>query len=195
MISQLLIFFTKLYHGVWSQRFGRQPRRRQNTSAFWGVSSQVELLENRTYLSAATVIGTPAASALNTVYAEPTTELAGSATPNASGGPSGYSPSQIQSAYGFNKVSNNGAGQTIAIVDAYDDPTIQSDLQAFDQAYGLVDPPSLTVMSQTGSTTGLPPTDPAKGWELEESLDVEWAHALAPGAKIVLVEANSASLG
>ncbi len=48
-------------------------------------------------------------------------------------------------------------------------------------------------MSQTGSTTALPGTDSTKGWEVEESLDVEWAHALAPGANIVLVEANSAS--
>ncbi|HVV99106.1 MAG TPA: hypothetical protein VHB77_02130, partial [Planctomycetaceae bacterium] len=110
----------------------------------------------------------------------------------------GYTPTQIKTAYGFNQVANggNGAGQTIAIVDAYNDPTILNDLQKFDAAFGLANPPSLTVMSQTGSTTNLPPTDPgpkSNDWEIEEALDVEWAHALAPGANIVLVEANSAN--
>ena len=104
-----------------------------------------------------------------------------------------YNPSQIASAYGFNKLSNDGTGQTIAIVDAYHYPTVVSDLHLFDTTFGLPDPPSLTVMSQTGSTTSLPGTDPTKGWETESALDVQWAHALAPGAKIVLVEANSAS--
>lgn len=104
-----------------------------------------------------------------------------------------YTPSQMQAAYGFNQISGDGTGQTIAIVDAYDDPTVRTDLQTFDTQYGLPSPPSLKVMSQTGSTTSLPTTDPTKGWEVEESLDVQWAHALAPGASIVLVEANSAS--
>jgi subtilase family serine protease len=129
--------------------------------------------------------------------AHPTVEVFrhhGSSSPNGNG----YTPTQIQKAYGFNQVSfpngPNGTGQTIAIVDAYDDPTIVADLHTFDTAFGLPDP-VLTVMSQTGSTTNLPPTDPgpkSDDWEIEESLDVEWAHALAPGAKIVLVEANSA---
>ncbi len=153
---------------------------------FKAAAAQIELLEQRALLSAASV--------LNTTYAEPTVDLA---KPAATSGPTGYSPSQIQTAYGFNQVSlqsgANGTGQTIAIVDAYNDPTIQSDLQAFDKAYGLANPSSLTVMSQTGSTTSLPAPDSTKGWELEEALDVEWAHALAPGAKIVLVEANSSS--
>ena len=107
-----------------------------------------------------------------------------------------YTPTQIQQAYGFNQINfgsvhGDGTGQTIAIVDAYDDPNIQADLNAFSAQFGL---PSTTVtrVSQNGSTS-LPSSDSSGGWELEESLDVEWAHAIAPGAKILLVEAASAS--
>jgi hypothetical protein len=106
-----------------------------------------------------------------------------------------FTPSQIATAYGFNKLSFNGVkgdgtGETIAIVDAQDDPNIQADLNVFDQQFSL---PAITVnrVSQTGSTS-YPATDSTGGWELEESLDVEWAHAIAPGAKIMLVEAASA---
>jgi subtilase family serine protease len=111
-----------------------------------------------------------------------------------SNGPSGLSPRQVRGAYGVNRVyfsggtvRGNGAGQTIAIVDAYHDPNISSDLATFDSQYGLFAPPSFTVKN-LGATA----TDP--GWALETSLDVEWAHALAPRANIVLVEASSDSL-
>ncbi len=101
-----------------------------------------------------------------------------------------YSPAQIRHAYGFDQVSYTGAGQTIAIVDAYDDPTVSADLHKFDQQWGLSDP-TLTVAKMTDNGKG-----PAanSGWDMEIALDVEWAHAMAPGAKILLVEANSASL-
>ena len=118
------------------------------------------------------------------------------------GGPggqnSGFTPQQISQAYGFNQITFNngsvkgdGSGQTIAIVDAYNQPNIVSDLAAFDSKYGLAAPPSFTVVNQTGGTT-LPSSD--TNWGMEESLDVEWAHAMAPGAKIVLVEANTSSM-
>ena len=83
-----------------------------------------------------------------------------------------------------------GAGQTIAIVDAYDDPTIATDLQTFDAQFGLPNP-TFTKVNQTGGTQ-YPPTDP--NWVIEIALDVEWAHAMAPGANILLVEANSDQL-
>jgi subtilase family serine protease len=110
----------------------------------------------------------------------------------AGSGSLGYSPQQIDSAYGisnisFSGVSGDGAGQTIAIVDAYNDPNITSDLAAFDKQYGLSAPPSFTV-DNLGATT----TDP--GWAVETALDVEWAHAVAPEANLVLVEAPNASL-
>jgi subtilase family serine protease len=112
--------------------------------------------------------------------------------PSANPGPtnSGYTPAQIQQAYGFNQVSNNGAGETIAIVDAYNDPNISSDLATFDGAYGLAAPPSFTVVNQSGGST-LPSNDVS--WGGEESLDVEWAHAMAPGAKILLGAPTSRS--
>ncbi|HEY7156046.1 MAG TPA: S53 family peptidase [Gemmataceae bacterium] len=110
--------------------------------------------------------------------------------------PSGYTPGQIVQAYRFDQihlaggVPGNGAGQTIAIVDAYDDPTITHDLAIFDVMFGLPAPPLFAVVNQDGRTA-LPAQDATGEWELEESLDVEWAHAVAPAANIVLVEANS----
>jgi subtilase family serine protease len=113
------------------------------------------------------------------------------------GQPAGFSPAQISQAYGFNQISfrdgtihGDGSGQTIAIVDAYNQPNIAGDLQTFDSMYGLAAPPSFSVVNQNGGSS-LPTSNQA--WGLEESLDVEWAHAMAPGANIVLVEANSAN--
>ncbi len=114
-----------------------------------------------------------------------------------SGQPAGFSPGQIRQAYGFTPITFNGtiqgdgSGQTIALVDAYNQPNISSDLRAFDSMYGLPAPASFTVVNQTGGSV-LPAVD--AGWGMEESLDVEWAHALAPGANILLVEANTNSI-
>jgi len=135
------------------------------------------------------------------------------ATPSSFGGasPTGFTPLQIRTAYGissiaFGSIQGDGAGQTIAIVDAYDDPAFvdstssgfsSSDLANFDKQFGLPDPPSFLKINQNGQTTNLPGTDPAGAgnpqgnWEVEEALDVEWAHAIAPAANIVLVECNS----
>jgi len=109
---------------------------------------------------------------------------------NATAGPTGLSPAQTRHFYGFDQVSNGGAGQTIAIVDAYDDPTIESDLAVFSRQFGL---PSCT--SSNGCFTKLPASGKTPrtdaGWALETSLDVEWAHAIAPAANILLIEAAS----
>ena len=110
---------------------------------------------------------------------------------------------QIYQAYGFGQLSCNftgypwgdphlcGYGQTIGIVDAYDDPTLQSDLALFTSLYGL--PPCNTTNGCLVKAT--PQGTPAanSGWDLEISLDVQWAHAIAPGAKIMLVEVSSNS--
>ncbi|HXE52820.1 MAG TPA: S53 family peptidase, partial [Tepidisphaeraceae bacterium] len=103
----------------------------------------------------------------------------------------GFTPSQIRHAYGFDKISQDGTGQTIAIVDAYDAPNIAADLATFDAQFNLPAPPSFLKVSETGSPTVLPSVDP--GWAGEISLDVEWSHAMAPGANILLVEANAAT--
>ncbi len=119
-------------------------------------------------------------------------------SPAGSGAPAGLSPAQLRQAYGFSAIRfgggivGDGTGQTIAIVDAFNQPDITSDLHAFDQQFGLPDPPSFRVVAQDGSQNL--PANASKGdWGYEISLDVEWAHALAPGANILLVEAASAS--
>jgi hypothetical protein len=147
-----------------------RPRRRQ---------PDLELLESRDLLSGFHPLY---------VLARP----AGGVVPFSSPGPTGYTPSQIKHAYGFDQITfNNGAtagdgtGTTIAIVDAYDDPNIAHDLRAFDKQFGLPDP-TFTKVNQDGGSS-MPAAD--GGWATEIALDVEWAHAIAPGAKILLVEA------
>ena len=131
---------------------------------------------------------------LSTTFAHPTFVVGPFGGGTGPGG--GFTPAQLQTAYGFSSISFNGtagtgSGETIAIVDAYDDPNIQSDLNTFDSEFGL---PAFTVtrVNETGGTS-YPASDSTGGWELEESLDVEWAHAMAPGASIMLVEASSTS--
>ncbi len=112
------------------------------------------------------------------------------AAPQYAGGlPTGLSPGQVTTAYGVNQinfgnVAGNGAGQTIALIDAYFDPNIRSDLGTFDSQFGLAAPPSVSQYVENG----LSGNDP--GWALETALDVEWAHAVAPAANIMLVEAQ-----
>lgn len=102
--------------------------------------------------------------------------------------PSGYGPAVIAKAYGF--TTGGGTGETIAIVDAFGDPAITSDLATFDSEYGLPCASCFKKVNQSGGTTY--PRSTA-GWDLETSLDVEWAHALAPKAHVLLVEANTNS--
>jgi hypothetical protein len=113
----------------------------------------------------------------------------GGATPFGSPGPTGTTPAQIRQAYGFNQISADGSGTTIAIVDAFDDPNVAGDLQQFDAKFSLPDP-TFTKMNENGGSS-LPASN--GGWASEIALDVEWAHAIAPGASILLVEANSAT--
>jgi hypothetical protein len=108
-----------------------------------------------------------------------------------SGPGGGLTPAQLSSAYEYDS-TEGGAGQTVAIVDAYDEPKIEADLGKFDENYKL---PACTTangcfkkVSQTGSTTSLPSPEP--GWGVEISLDVETVHSVCPKCKILLVEAN-----
>jgi subtilase family serine protease len=115
--------------------------------------------------------------------------------PNGAAGPTyGLRPAMVRHAYGFDLVSNQGAGQTIAIVDAYDDPNIESDLAVFNQQFGLAACTTANGCFRKIYASGSKPAANA-GWAMEISLDVEWAHALAPQAKIVLVEAASNNTG
>src|SRR5579862_5402746 len=112
--------------------------------------------------------------------------------PDALGKPKGFFPSQLRTAYGFNLLANKGLGQVIGIVDAYDDPNIESDLGVFDTQFGLPVCTTSNGCFKKVYAQGSKPSANA-GWALEISLDVQWAHAIAPQAKIVLVEAASNS--
>jgi subtilase family serine protease len=106
-----------------------------------------------------------------------------------------YTPADIYAAYGVDALhaeGTTGKGQTIVIVDSYGSPTVQQDLDRFSDTFGL---PRTTI--QIIYPNGAPPFNnsvdgsPA-GWAFETSLDVQWAHAIAPDAQIVLVAANPA---
>src|SRR5438874_13841236 len=113
----------------------------------------------------------------------------GNAGPLASG-PSGYGPADLQSAYKLPSATA-GVGQTVAIVDAFDDPTAESDLAQYRSFYGL--PPCTTAngcfrkVNQTGGT--LPMPAPSADWSLEISLDLDMVSAVCPNCHILLVEA------
>jgi subtilase family serine protease len=101
-----------------------------------------------------------------------------------------YTPLQYRVAYDLNPLyakGITGAGRTIVIVDSFGSPTIQADLHVFDTQFGLPDP--TLVIDKFGD---VPPFDPTNstmvGWAEETTLDVEYAHSIAPGAKIVLAE-------
>ncbi len=103
-----------------------------------------------------------------------------------------YNPAQIQQAYHLPALYSRGItgrGATIVIVDPYGSPTIGSDLRTFDSTEGLPGPPSLRIIRPVGKVPAFSPgrMDMA-GWASETTLDVEYAHAIAPGANIVLVE-------
>jgi hypothetical protein len=121
---------------------------------------------------------------------EPATIKPRAVAPNAT--PSGYGPSSLQSAYNLPS-STAGSGQTVAIVDAYDDPSAESDLAAYRSQYGLPACTSasgcFTKVSQTGSTTALPAAN--TGWAGEISLDLDMVSAICPNCKILLVEATT----
>jgi subtilase family serine protease len=117
--------------------------------------------------------------------------------------PGAFTPAELRQAYGINQVSfdgitGDGAGQTIAIIDAGDNPKFvsstdpgfdASDLHQFDLAFGLPDPPSFIKLNQEGQQGNYPPAN-IVGFAAEEALDVEWTHAIAPAASIILIETN-----
>jgi subtilase family serine protease len=116
-------------------------------------------------------------------------------TPRAETAPKGYGPAQFRGAYGLPATASTA--QTIAIVDAYDDPNIASDLNVYSSQFGLPQcnsaNPCFKKVNQSGSAAGPFPRADA-GWSLEIALDVEVAHAICPNCKILLVEASSNSL-
>jgi subtilase family serine protease len=130
-----------------------------------------------------------AQDASTSVVVSPSIRMSG----NAQAGLVGLIPGQIRHAYGFDAIANQGAGQTIALIEAFGDPRIESDLATFNQAFNL--PPCTTgngcfqQFSLNGKQLGT-----GQIWSLETALDVEWAHAIAPQANIMLVQAPSDTL-
>ncbi len=109
----------------------------------------------------------------------------------------GYGPSQLESAYNFPS-STAGSGQTIAVVDAFDDPDAESDLATYRAYYALPACGSSTgcfvKVNQDGQARPLPRAAGNSGWDLEESLDVQMISAICPNCKIILVEANAPTI-
>jgi subtilase family serine protease len=158
-------------------------RERKSADAF-----TLEVLESRRLLSVS----------LASMHAKPSFHISPDITNTT---PVGYTPQQIKHGYGIDQIRFNsgavvgdGEGTTIAIVDAYDDANITSDLAAFNTKFGLPQMngqngnPTFTKVKQTSRISS------NAGWALEIALDVEWAHAIAPQADIVLLEAKSASI-
>jgi putative Ig domain-containing protein len=123
---------------------------------------------------------------------EPAAFSAHAITPNAT--PSGYGPSDLRSAYAL--TASGSATETVAIVDAYDDPNAESDLGVYRSQYGL---PACTTangcfkkVNQNGSTSSLPAAN--SSWAGEISLDIDMVSAICPNCHILLVEASSASM-
>jgi subtilase family serine protease len=109
----------------------------------------------------------------------------------------GMTPAQIKKAYGFDQIVNQGQGQTIAIVDAFDHPAIEQDLLVFTRQFKLPDCTTDNGCFKKVFATGTNPgtNDPNYAfWALEIAIDVEWAHAIAPQAKILLVETANSTL-
>lgn len=112
--------------------------------------------------------------------------------------PAGYSPANLQDAYSLTSDSSTGgAGQVVAIVDAFDDPSAEADLGVYRSTFGLSACTTANgcflKVNQNGKASPLPGTDATGGWESEESLDLDMVSAICPNCKIILIEANSAN--
>ena len=152
-----------------------------------------EALESRHAFSASPVALPGAAFEPAWLGSATSTALRDAVLPMATPGPTGFTPAQIRHAYGLDQISfggtpADGRGTTIAIVTAYDSPNIAADLATFNATFGIPAPPSFQKVNQTGGKT-LPAFNAS--WSTETCLDVQWAHAIAPGASILLVEARS----
>ena len=108
-----------------------------------------------------------------------------------------YEPDQIQRAYNLEplfRAGTDGKGQTIVIVDSFGSPTIGHDLSVFDTTFDLPAPSALTVIHPAGAVPPYKASADREGWAGETTLDVEWAHTMAPGASILLVETPTSEI-
>jgi hypothetical protein len=191
-----------------TERIEAEPRGRRRS---WAKSGATALLSAAALVSSGFLAATPAAATSHstavhfkrlcgetprpgqaTCFAEERTDIVHNSAAGASGTPSGYGPSDLQSAYNLPS-GTAGSGQTVAVVDAYDDPNAQADLDTYRAQYGLpaCDAGCFTKMNQRGGTT--PPAQPPAGstWTGEISLDLDMVSAICPQCHITLVEADS----
>jgi subtilase family serine protease len=106
-----------------------------------------------------------------------------------------YTAAQIRRAFDLLPLYRRGitgTGETIVVVDSFGSPTVGHDLAVFDRASGLPPPPALTIIEPAGPVTGYRADGSREGWAGETDLDVEYAHAIAPGARILVVETPTA---
>ena len=141
----------------------------------------------------ASVAAVSAATVRPLLASSPFTPLSGPSVPCLNGGLPCYLPSEIQQAYNFpsGPAAPNGAGQTIVVVTAYGAPFVGPDIQTFGGLTGVPYPPNLTVVPQKTAIPAAHGSGQTYFWEVETDLDVQWAYAMAPRAKIVLAVANS----
>jgi subtilase family serine protease len=170
----------------------RPHNRRNKKPNRLNLAAYLERLEERQLLSAS-AIAAPVMQTAGLTF-EPIGRIGQPLQPTATVANTIYSPAQIEKAYGANLIANGGKGTTVAIVDAYKDPDITNDLSIFSTEFGLPQMtggslPTFSILTPTGQPT--PRNAPHDNWAVEESLDVEYVHAIAPYANIDLIEASS----
>jgi subtilase family serine protease len=113
----------------------------------------------------------------------------------------GYGPGSLQSSYNLTSASSSdGKGESVAVVDAYNDPNAVSDLATYRSAWSLpacntaTEAGCLSVVNQNGKASPLPTNAGSTGWDVEESLDVDMVSAICPNCHIYLVEASSPTI-
>jgi subtilase family serine protease len=118
---------------------------------------------------------------------------AGASVPCVNGGIPCYLPGELQAAYNFpvGRGAPTGAGQTIVVVTAYGAPFLLDDLNTFGMATGVPYPPNVTVVKQQTSVPAAQGSGQTYQWQVETNLDVQWAYAMAPKARVVVAIANS----
>jgi len=172
-------------------------------TAVVGLDDSAALVSHGAPPSAAFVNAKPCAAYWGQKTTTNTSTLDGTTVPgNYPYAPCGYTPSQLQGAYGLSSAitgGNDGSGQTVAIIDAYASPTIADDVNTYSAKHGLptmnggqfsqVVAPGIYKHPESGARGARGPVQDPQGWYGEETLDVEAVHSMAPGADIVYVGA------
>jgi len=158
------------------------------------VTGKLHAVPGHDYAAACATVVVGKAACMALVRTDVKAHTQSAAHPDAAPSGDGYGPSNLQSAYNLPS-STAGSGETVAVVDAYNDPDASSDLATYRSAWGLPACGSgcFSVVNEEGETSPLPSNAGSNGWDVEESLDVDMVSAICPNCHIILVEANSAS--